>query len=83
MKTAPVRDAQTPGVAAVERLGFARFGNLSGARVVAKAQALGRSGLEAGCAVDVCNGIIAGCHETAVSVGIDLDQQDQPEAILG
>ena len=83
MKTAPVRDAQTPGVAAVERLGFARFGNLSGEHAPPKTQANGLSGLAAGRAADVRHGIVTGFDQVIVCIVISLDEQDQPEAIIG
>ena len=83
MKIAPVRDAQTPGVAAVERLGFAAFGNLSGERAALPAQAFGLSGLAAGSAVDVRHGHVASRDQIIVCVWIDLDEQDQPKAIIG
>ena len=78
-----MRDAQTPDVAAVERLGFARIGNLRREQAAFTALALSLSGLAAGSTVDGGDGVIAGSDQFIVCIGIALDEHDQPEAIIG
>ena len=45
--------------------------------------AYGLAGSAAGSAVDVSHSIVTGNDQVVVCAGNDLDEQDQPEAIIG